>query len=122
MVDTPESKQPAKKRRWFQFHLSTLVLLTLVASCLLWLNVRVDPATVVQLPYVPPGSDVMFSPPEGPADARGWPWYYHLKPEVFMWYEWHCWALLGDLAVLLATLLAAAVLIERAIRRRERRT
>ncbi len=118
-MPAPTQATPAR-RRWFQFHLSTAIVLMFVAAGLLWINVRIDPATIVHLPYIPPDSNVTFSPPLGVADCRGWPWYFHMKPDVMSWYEWHYGPLLGDAAVVLAILVAVAFLCEWRIRRRER--
>lgn len=39
MAQTPEAPPP---RRWFQFHLSTAILLMILAGWLLWMNLRVS--------------------------------------------------------------------------------
>jgi len=40
MSRTPETGQPARKRRWLQFHLSTAIVLMFVAGGLLWANTK----------------------------------------------------------------------------------
>src|SRR5438445_5917 len=47
MVHPPKGGQAMSKRRWFQFHLSTAVVLMFVAGGLMWANTRVDDSTVV---------------------------------------------------------------------------
>ena len=68
MSDTPETKQPTQKRGRFQFRLSTLVVLTLVAGMLLWLNLTAQkiggtrcfgwPWTAVEIDYDAPYDSV----------------------------------------------------------------
>jgi hypothetical protein len=40
MSQTPETGQPARKRRWFRFHLSTAIILMFVAGGLIWANLK----------------------------------------------------------------------------------
>jgi len=49
------------KRPWFQFHLSTAIILMFVASGLLWLNMRPLP------------QPTRLSPPNWEIPVRGWP-------------------------------------------------
>jgi hypothetical protein len=41
MTQAPETRRAIPTRRWFQLHLSTIVVLTLLAGWLLWMNLRV---------------------------------------------------------------------------------
>jgi hypothetical protein len=102
------------KRPWFQFHLSTAIILMFVASGLLGANLYEQPPLYLQIPF----DDLNLS--------RGWPWIYY---ECYgrhrisgPWYNerWHLWPLLGDTAVGFATVFVTAILLEYRIRRQRR--
>jgi hypothetical protein len=57
MSKTPETGQPARKRPWFQFHLSSLVLMSIAAGLIMMLNFRPSE-------YSLDGETIL---------ARGWP-------------------------------------------------
>jgi hypothetical protein len=112
MSRTPETGQPARKRRWFQFHLSTAIVLMFVASALLWLNLRQsigyeDRSYVVRL--------------------RGWPvafiyeHYWKPFPEWVAEPTWVPWGLTLDLGVGVGVLFLMFVLVEKVLLRGNRR-
>lgn len=101
-----------KRRAWFQLHLSTCVVLMVVAGALVWANTR-------PLPHWLPLRD---------ASARGWPLEF-MTPVLDQtssgaWagiiQGWSIGNLLGDLGVAFAILTLTAVSCEFAIRRRKR--
>lgn len=61
---------PAKKRGWFQVHLSTCVVLMCVAGALVWANVRNQAEGVMEL--------------VGDVGLYGWPYYCYAS-----WYQQH---------------------------------
>ena len=76
------------KRRWFQIHLSTAVVLMITAGALLWANVRLINTRRANI-Y----SEGLIWSPVGPEEKslaipeRGWPlqyWYYGLFGPVWM--------------------------------------
>ncbi|MGD0091197.1 MAG: hypothetical protein ABSE73_14870 [Planctomycetota bacterium] len=62
------SEKPKKKRPWFQYHLSTAIVLMFVAGGLMWAN---RPYGV----FIWEGMDgtTIYEDPAGPADVWGWP-------------------------------------------------
>jgi len=105
--------------RWFQFHLLTLLSTTLVASALLYLNVR-DYDKIegpgLRGPYALGASEA--------SNYRcfGWPLYFYSKPieEEFRWRAagWDIFA--GDLVVVIAIIACVAVTCEWWVRSREK--
>lgn len=105
------------RRRWFQIHLSTAVVLMVCAGGLLWLNFRA-------LPTNDPAFKEMFFELEGsPWFMRGWPW---------VWEDWsfpifgagprYYWGhLVLDVGVAFLILTSVAAFMEFLIRRREAR-
>jgi len=92
MSERPEDKQSAGKRRWFQFHLSTLVILTIVLGGLTVLNLtprdtqfrsRLVPLDFKQNPL----SSFMEAPPGTLCTyyyrTYGWPWPCLLAEEDY---------------------------------------
>ena len=61
---------PPKKRRWFRIHLSTAVVLMLVATGLVWANVRSSPKSKAKF-AVQRFFQIIPEP-----RTRGWPWQY----------------------------------------------
>jgi hypothetical protein len=108
MADAP------RKRPWFQFHLSTAIVLMFVASGLLWANLSESPAGNL--------SDWGVT-----VHIYGWPakvyWVTSDKTgDGFFWKERGGYSGLAmDAGAALAVLLAVAVFCEWRIRRRERR-
>jgi hypothetical protein len=122
----PDAKPPTKRRPWFQFHLSTCVILMFVAGGLLWANVTERGFgahfTSKGLPYVVFGLH--------PERGLGWPlpflkWDWEVgEGELSMHFvsrlPQSCWsfvALAADLAVALAVLALVGLLCEWRIRR-----
>ena len=66
-----------KKRPWFQFHLSTAVVLMFVASGLLWSNLRF---TEFEVESGFPGSDSYGTNTYG---GYGWPMPFYVRHECF---------------------------------------
>jgi hypothetical protein len=87
-----------------QLHLSTLLIVTLLAAGLVWLNVRERALTM---------------------HCRGWPWMFelswHLPASPEPEYRWFTENLLKDIASCLALLAVAAAAIEWATRRMKRK-
>jgi hypothetical protein len=120
MSETPESSQPARKRRWFQFHLSTLVVFVLVAGALVHLDLSEDG------PY-----KTSYGWPYYEGSSYGWPWaayeIRHKFPRVLV--EGHFTlakegrvigeGLLGDILFAVFVLAAVGVLCEVIIRRKK---
>ena len=108
----PKMDEKPKKRPWFQFHLSTAVVLMFVASGLLWLNLR-DPVLTSKNAY---GGFFMWD--------RGWPLAYgRVRSDDYFVTEYldalFFPGLFADSIVGLGVLLAVAVACEWPIRRRE---
>jgi hypothetical protein len=103
---------PPRRRPWFQFHLSTAVVLMFVASGLLWASVH------EYNEWEPLGYWTLVS-------KRGWPMAYlratRLSRGSSALFEQHMSvaSLVLDIAVALAILLATAVVLEWRIRRRQ---
>lgn len=104
-----------KKRPWFQFHLSTAVVLMFVAAGLMWLNITVFEGVLKT---------------REPGKSRGWPFgcwgeytwsAYHWDelvqgPEHRV--EVHCWLVLCNLVVALLILCVVGFVCEQYIRRK----
>ena len=102
-----------KKRPWFQYHLSTAVVVMFVASGLLWANLSEAPGGNL--------SDWGVT-----VHVYGWPAkvYWVTADNTgagFFWKERGYGGLAIDAGIALAILLTVAVLCEWAVRRRERR-
>ncbi|HEY3322625.1 MAG TPA: hypothetical protein VGP72_19370 [Planctomycetota bacterium] len=108
----------AKKRPWFQFHLSTLIVTTFVAAGLMWLNCR----TYHGEPWwhrADPIARGFNAFEDGTSVGCGWPWCFWVKPfgeETPFFYD----ALAADVAVAVAILFAVALVLEWRIPRQER--
>jgi hypothetical protein len=117
MSQTPEPGQPARKRRWFQFHLSTAILLMVVAGGLMAMS------------FIPKELA------EGLVLKFGWPWgcvfevrygldrAFNWAVDVLPLGEWRYLALRYlalDIAALAVILFAVASPVEWLIRRQER--
>ena len=107
---------PEQKRPWFQYHLSTCIVLMFVAGGLIWANACANrpnlgwPQIFYESPQGPPGFDQFAG-----ADGRVW----HLeKPTKYSWNEW---AFASDTAVMMVSLFIVACICEFLLRRRERR-
>ncbi|MCY3017909.1 MAG: hypothetical protein NTW87_02605 [Planctomycetota bacterium] len=122
-----------KKRPWFQFHLSTAVVLMFVVGGLVWLNTRkIRPYPPLgELP--PPASDelvehnwsifvggtIAFPPGSGGPiqceDFRGWPWHYYVDQSLPCWRSGSEWKLVHkhvlSYLVLIADILVALVIL-----------
>ena len=136
MDETPETKQPAKKRRWFQFHLSTAIVMMFVAGGLLWANLHHR--------VVESGSMIWDGPIPGPPGSSGWAmyqrWGYGFPFEAVgtdldvqgcplrkntldeLSPAWHWVGLLGNLTIGIVVVLLVGSACEWLIRRRERKT
>ncbi|MGD0091050.1 MAG: hypothetical protein ABSE73_14120 [Planctomycetota bacterium] len=130
MTDAP------KKRPWFQYHLSTAVVLMFVAGGIMALNWFRGSETGT---YTYDVSGAVFGPAIGTLPQHGWPFrftdsrveYFDVIYEVpvpgatmslpvqtpCISYRW----LVADIAVALTILLATGIALEWRIRRRERR-
>jgi hypothetical protein len=109
-----------ERKRWFQIHLSTIVVLTISAGGLLGLNIRPSQRelTVDDL-FLPPN-------PESPKlvyARQGWPftfWSAYVGTIVLIEAKWRYNNLAVDVAFALGLLGAIAVYCEWQIRRRAR--
>jgi len=117
------------KRKLFQIHLSTALVLMFVAGGLVWLNVR-----KVKMDYEEQVNSGAFATLlDNPVDThiRGWPWKYQTYWEVFAWLntpEWQeCdmtgvvtdeWHLAYNILVALAILAVIGVVVEWAVRKK----
>jgi hypothetical protein len=126
----PVSAAAKKKRPWFQFHLSTAIVLMFVAAILLWANLRPTIRSIA----------IVSGLPNVEEHSRGWPvrfWTTVLvfsgthrvsfEPEPYTDYaddmpmpRFWTGMLAADGAVAVVTLLATGVLLEWRIRRKER--
>jgi hypothetical protein len=112
------------KRRWFQFHLMTAILVMLLAGALSWANSRMRPVGNSGDIVVP--EDIVA---EGWLGMQwGWPFcfYERVQPDSFgpsltplaSWpTEFHWQALAWDILIAVAILLGAAFLCEAILRR-----
>ena len=110
------------KRSWFQFHLSTAVVMMFVASGLLWLNMyRSD--TVGYLAF-----DISDVP-----DRKNWVSYHRIAQGWPAWFserytgglsgsQWRVPGLLYDCATAGAVLFAVGLVLEWRIRRKQQTT
>ena len=120
MSRTPQPEQPARKRPWFQFHLSTAIVLMFVAGGILWANLQ---ERIVYEFY----ADLIFCEVHG----RGLPLCFQRltsqtegSDEVTHLYgtmSWRYDGLAVDLVLALVVLLAVGSICEWLIRRRERK-
>ena len=100
-------EQP-KKRPWFQYHLSTAIVVMFVASGLLWLNVR---------------NQNWIHLPDDDLPSYGWPFIYFNRYWMFegskslFYNEWYCWHLIGNILIALAIVIVVAFVCEWHIRR-----
>lgn len=79
------SDVPAKKRAWFQLHLSTCVVLMFVAGALVWANVRKGWAIDNELLTPVTGLDTP-TPETAYFEVRGWPLpYQHARSQYDLW-------------------------------------
>jgi hypothetical protein len=104
--------------KWYQLHLSTLLTVMLLASVVVWLNVR---ERGIGLPATIYGAGDAGSAPE--YHGRGWPsayevWYYDAANHRYEW-DWTALSLDGIFWILV--LIIAGGLIEERIRRADRR-
>jgi hypothetical protein len=128
-----------KKRPWFQFHLSTAVLLMFVASGLLWLNCSLRLSTCESCILLPSGLESQFMPTW--AIGRGWPVLYAMcwgesteppkgrdlenlmpSPDEVPIFNGQLRAVIPNAACSVILLLLAAVLCEYLIRRKEHKS
>ncbi|MCY3020742.1 MAG: hypothetical protein NTW87_17125 [Planctomycetota bacterium] len=101
----------AKKRPWFQFHLSTAIILMFVAGGLLWANVRLHTQRV-DLFFGESRVVSRFEAREwGNRTVRGWPLDYMQHSLVGKWY-FAPGNLVIDAAVTIVLLLGVAILAE----------
>jgi hypothetical protein len=102
------------KRRWFQIHLSTAVALMVLASVLLWANIKPH-ETAFGVPTTDSTGQLY-----GYADYftywRGWP-----KPAHFESHGFQTTGLIVDSVIALFAMLIITVVLEVRIRRREAR-
>jgi len=113
-----------KKRPWFQFHLSTAIVMMFVASGMMWANFRVTRGfALCELPFDPTDPS---SPPKSfsvhvltygwPASCRTAACYEDGTTEPWNW-VWHWGAFILDAASAVALLAVTATLCEWRIRR-----
>lgn len=111
------------KRRWFRFHLTTAILMMLLAGALSWANSRMRPVENSGGIVVP--EDIVAD--GGLGMQWGWPlcFYERIPPEWSPWstpYEswltgFYWQALAWDILIAVAILLGAAFLCEAILRR-----
>ena len=129
--------ETAKKRNWFQVHLSTTCVLMLVAAGLVWLNVPMVKGAELKHP-VDRGTYVHYEIWE--MHGRGWPWDFqtsweqvdtlsslelvvkgrppwHLESATY-WYRWY---LVYNILVALGILTGVGVAVEWVVWIRERK-
>jgi hypothetical protein len=113
------------KRRWFQIHLSTALIVMFVASLIIWANTRIfrggsllTDGNLVPNQYVV-DLNTLFGRGQY-IEARGWPFRYQytLKDNLEFLNLW--WSLPMDLVVMVTVLLLTVVVTEHLIRRRDR--
>jgi hypothetical protein len=128
MADPPpkgsqDMSEPDKpKRRFWQFHLSTAILMTVAAGGLFGLNLtkHIGYRNVNMMPLGAPES-VYFS---YPYHGQGWPfafWWTLLDDETGSKYAFTGWDLIADLSICVAILASIFFVSESIIRRREAR-
>jgi hypothetical protein len=99
-----------KPRRWFQFHLSTAIVLMFAASGLVWVN-------VVEYEFEPQIIRELFS--DGHMPVCGWPFMYWRKYNFVSGKTTEWIPLLGNIAVAALILAAVATVCEMLIRRKK---
>jgi hypothetical protein len=116
-METGMDEKP-KTRPWFQFHLSTAIVLMFVAAGLLWLNMSDSDhvcffsSDISDVPGVKAWHSYHWV-------TKGWPVLYHERyAGALSGSFWHLPGLCCDFAVALAVLLATGVLCEWRIRRK----
>jgi hypothetical protein len=113
--------EPEKpKRRWFQFHLSTMVLLSVTAGGVLWANIvdrnrRVVPTSVIHEYEGGPEIPIEY----GEFSERGWPMSYRFD-YAGMFQAQKTPSLLFDFVIAIGMLTAVAIASEWWIRRKNR--
>ena len=113
--------EPSKRRAWFQLHLSTCVVLMVVAGVLLALNFR-DSNDLIGVAYYGNWRSIEPSVSTKEFVTRGWPkvcWVEVNGPERVYTY-WRKKEVLIDTGVAVAVLLGALVLCEWRVRRLQR--
>jgi len=131
-MSEPEMCNPEKpKRKFWQVHLSTAVILMIEAAGLLWLNVtHVEEKRTLHYPLYFEGSELtnvaaLF-------ERQGWPICYHqvffqgtlhdrMNPDDRVSDDWKALSLTIDAVICLVILLANGSICEWLIRRREGR-
>ena len=112
-----------KKRRWFQIHLSTAIVLMFLASGILFKNL-----TVIETQYATSGHGDPLGGGTLTIKSSGWPFIITenlshtpepYDPEYAHSFDWRCVAL--NVLTCISSLFAVALILEWRIRRREAR-
>ena len=129
----------AKKRPWFQYHLSTAVVLMFVAGGLMWANMTPERKVYDQVEYcIAPGATSAQYTGRTRATAYVWGWPYEACSKTLageemragdaVWrptepqpFEIRGKPFAYNIIVAMSIVVAAALLLEWLIRRRERR-
>lgn len=104
------------KRRWFQIHLSTAVMLMFCAGGLLWLNVDKRAHTDEFLKSF----GVEFENELDLIYVRGWPFAFEDNSFLPSWSLWNPYALIGNVVLAALILIMIAALSEFFLRRYRR--
>jgi len=120
-----------RKRAWFQYHLSTAMILMFVAAILLWANIRPYPARDYIYRNELTGSKGwgIRADPYGPFLARGWPTAFMIvaavEPRPLFGGEYQevfdVHGMIGDFVFAFTILPIVGVLCEWSIRRKARK-
>ncbi|MCK6474723.1 MAG: hypothetical protein L6R28_23630 [Planctomycetes bacterium] len=120
MTDAP--LEPKKKRAWFQLHLSTCVVLSMLAGLLLIVNLGMRqvrlPGSEYRLPYKDHVvGEILHRPKEFGAKVQGWPFaFYRLGTDA-----WDYRMMVANAGVAVGILALAALACEHRIRRHARK-
>ena len=121
--------EPPRKRPWFQYHLSTAIILMFVAGGMLGLNITPQPTDLYRqiMTYAEqhPGKSPQFCE-AAPLFIHGWPVVacveegFVEEPKVLN-YRWYMMGFVLDAALIVAVLIGTMLFCEWRIRRRERK-
>jgi hypothetical protein len=120
----PAPDRPPPKRRFWQIHLSTAVVMMVVAGFLAFLNFSKETFNLGERPYNYFRSSEQF-------ESYGWPWKwltrqegtvqdFELRPMAGRPWEFKLLSLTGSMVVALLMLTGTAVALEYLIRRRSK--
>ena len=107
-----------KRRAWFQLHLSTCVVMMVVAGGAIWINIVPYPLGYMQSANLPP----LDYPVPGMAVQRGWPsTYYQQASDPTRSGQWDWVNLALDAFTGIAVIITATIPYEYLLRRRARK-